>query len=635
MVEDEVLKMINSLRTSVVLRSSKLVWAVLLAAWLSTTAHAQVVHHLDEVHTPRTYDDLETWLGQAEALRTRILVSAGLWPMPERTPLSPRLSEPVEWEGYTVQSVVLETIPGFYLTGNLYRPRGESPGDEASRDESGRDGAGPHPAVLSPHGHWEAGRFENSEAASVPGRAINFARRGYVVLSYSMVGYNETADLLPHRFADPRYELWGFTPMGLQLWNSIRALDFLSGLPDVDSTRIGMTGASGGGTQTFLLTAIDSRIKVSAPVNMISAHMQGGCVCENAPLLRLDATNIDFGALAAPRPLLMVSTSGDWTSNTPSVEYPAVRSAYRLFNAEDRIRNVHLDYPHNYNRESREAVYAWFDRWLRDVHEASPEVEFRVGEPLQVDLPAGAGGLDAVFETFRRRSVQQIDDARPDDWPDLYTYRERYGTAFRHVFQAAPDPDAVELEVRAPEGRTRAGGAVLIVRGGNWVELEAAIERSTEETSEGRTVFILRPHPQEFAVPDSVDHWTTYNATTAARRVDQIRRVIGWIQARPDVTELDLVGLGEAGPWTLLARALVKNVRSTDINLEGFADAEDGAYLDRLFVPLLRRAGEFKTAAALIAPAQLEIRSLEDGPLRTWIGDVYAAAGASEMLRME
>jgi hypothetical protein len=548
------------------------------------------------------------------------------------------MSVPIEREGYTIQSVVLETFPGFYVTGNLYRPRAGDP----------RDGGGPYPAVLSPHGHWDDGRFEDSELASVPGRAINFARRGYVFLSYSMIGYNETAERIPHRFSDPRYELWGFTPMGLQLWNSIRALDFLTTLPDVDSARIGMTGASGGATQTFMLTAIDRRIKVSAPVNMISAHMQGGCVCENAPLLRLDATNMDIGAMAAPRPLLMVSTSGDWTSNTPSVEYPAVRSVYRLFGAEDRIRNVHLDYPHNFNRESREAVYAWFDRWLRGVSESetqsSSEISFRAEDPdaLWADLPDTSPSLDSLFHAHRSRIIREIGDARPTDWTDIYAYRDRFGEAFRHLFETGSDVEPVELDVQEPEGRSRASEAVLIVTSGQRPdpEAEAAIEFAAKQRSQGRMVFTLRPYPHEVAVPDSIAHWTTYNATTVARRVDEIRRAVEWIQARPDVTALDIVGLGEAGRWTLLARGLVSNVRSTLIDFAakdvGAFDADDdAAYVDHLFVPLLRRTGDFKTAAVMTAPARLEIRNLEVGPLRTWIRQVYRAAGALEMLRLE
>jgi hypothetical protein len=136
-----------------------------------------------------------------------------------------------------------------------------------------------------------------------------------------------------------------------------------------------MTGESGGGTQTFLASAVDSRIAVSVPVNMISLHMQGGCLCENPPGLRLETTNVEIAATIAPRPLLMISATGDWTNETLELEYPAVRSIYGLLDAPDRVRAVRITAEHNYNKESREAMYAWMARWLQhapeDVHPAN------------------------------------------------------------------------------------------------------------------------------------------------------------------------------------------------------------------------------------------------------------------------
>jgi cephalosporin-C deacetylase-like acetyl esterase len=129
--------------------------------------------------------------------------------------------------------------------------------------------------VLCPHGHWTYGRLENTELNSGPARAANFARQGYVAFAYDMVGYNDSA-AVSHRYGGERESLWGLSLLGLQLWNSIRSVDFLLSLPEVDPERLGCTGESGGGTQTFLLAAVDERIKVAAPVNMISAHMQGG-----------------------------------------------------------------------------------------------------------------------------------------------------------------------------------------------------------------------------------------------------------------------------------------------------------------------------------------------------------------------
>ena len=131
-----------------------------------------------------------------------------------------------------------ESLPGFLVTGNLYRP----------------PGAGPFPAVLSPHGHWTYGRLENTDTVSGPGRAINLARQGFVVFTYDMIGYADSRQLT-HAFGGRRENLWGLSLSGLQLWDSIRALDFLDSLPFVRHDGYGATGESGGGTQTFLLAA--------------------------------------------------------------------------------------------------------------------------------------------------------------------------------------------------------------------------------------------------------------------------------------------------------------------------------------------------------------------------------------------
>ena len=431
-------------------RASYVGWALVALLMLAAPASAQPFRHTDQVHEPATYATLEDWLGRAANLRKHILVSAGLVPMPEKTPLSPRLGEAVEGDGYTARSVVLETWPGFYLTGTLYRPA---------------SGSGPFPAVLSAHGHWADGRFEDAELASVPGRAISLARQGYVVFSYSMIGYNETADHFPHRFSERTYERWGFSAMGLQLWNSIRALDFLAELPDVDPERIGMTGASGGATQTLLLTAVDARIQAAAPVNMVSAHFQGGCVCENGPLLRTSADHLDIAALAAPRPLLMVSTEGDWTVNTPAVEYPAVRAVYQLLGQEDHLANVHLGYPHNYNQDSREAVYAWFARWLlgTDVGLQTPdEAPFTVtpADTLRADLPAPPISVDSLFQTFKGYAQHQLEAAAPRNWTDLYAYRNQFGPALRHALSAYTWTSAPGLDVRPGPRRPPPAGSL-------------------------------------------------------------------------------------------------------------------------------------------------------------------------------
>jgi len=212
--------------------------AILPAQIPATDARNVDLHHTDFHFTMPAYATLPEWEAHQGHLRRQILVAAGLYPLPEKTPLHPEITGRIERGDYSIEKVALETMPGYYLGGNLYRPL--HPGGKV-------------PAVLTPHGHWTYGRLENSPDFSGPALGINLARQGYVAFAYDMVGYNDTLQT-EHRFSSPAYQLWSFTPLGLQLWNSMRALDFVESLPEVDSRRIAVTGASGGGTQAWRLS---------------------------------------------------------------------------------------------------------------------------------------------------------------------------------------------------------------------------------------------------------------------------------------------------------------------------------------------------------------------------------------------
>lgn len=285
-------------------------------------------------------------------VRQRILEGAGLDPLPKRGPLNSLAHSRREYDGYSVENVAFESVPGFWVTGNLYRPL---------------NAEGKVPAILNTHGHtgmpetsadWARhGRF--NQQAQV--RCAALARMGAVVLSIDMFGYGDGIEALgteSHKTT---------AAMRMQIWNAMRSVDFLVSLPEVDEDRIAVTGESGGGTQAFLLAALDNRIAASVPVVMVSSYFFGGCPCESGrPIHRSEdhfVNNIMIAAMAAPRPMLLISDGGDWTVNTPLVEYPMARSIYRLYDAEAMVENVHLgDENHNYGPSKREAMY----RFLAD-----------------------------------------------------------------------------------------------------------------------------------------------------------------------------------------------------------------------------------------------------------------------------
>ncbi|MFM7323208.1 MAG: alpha/beta hydrolase family protein, partial [Armatimonadota bacterium] len=378
------------------------------------------------------------WEERAKELRERVLLATGLLPMPTRHPLQPRTTSTFEQDGIVVENVAIQTVPGFWLCGTVYRPVG----------------GGPFPAIVNPHGHWTHGRKERepdvreaapAPAAPAPGKAdlvslaANLARQGFLVFAYDMVGYNET-DQVRHRHFGTDLEswAWGISELGLQTWNSVRAVDYLAERKDVDANRIGATGASGGATQVFLLAAIDDRIQVSVPVNMVSAIMQGGCICENGPGLRVGTDNVEIAALFAPRPQLLVSCTGDWTRNLPREEGPTIRKVYELFAASSKLQWVQFNYQHNYNLPSREAVSAFFRRWLM---QARPEAERSVAilpERLVVQRPAG------IDEDSVRRWLRDEGSAA------TVRLRERGGAAGRELLRTAL---RLSLSVETPSPR--------------------------------------------------------------------------------------------------------------------------------------------------------------------------------------
>lgn len=262
------------------------------------------------------------------------------WPaVPESTPV---IHSKKMMEGYTVENVFFESLPGFYVTGNLYKP--------AKKQKS-------YAAILSPHGHWNDpyGRFQEE----IQKRCATLARMGAIVFVWDMIGQGESRQCT-HKLSKG---------LKLQTINSKRVLDFVLSLPGIDTNRVAITGESGGGTQTFMLTALDDRIKISVPCVMVSAHFFGGCTCEsNMPVHKVGSyqtTNAEIAALAAPRPMLLISNGDDWTKNNPTVEFPYMQKIYSLYGRTGNTELVHLpDEKHDYGPSKRKAMYIFMAKHL-------------------------------------------------------------------------------------------------------------------------------------------------------------------------------------------------------------------------------------------------------------------------------
>ncbi|VTU02267.1 Acetyl xylan esterase OS=Rhodopirellula maiorica SM1 GN=RMSM_02599 PE=4 SV=1: AXE1 [Gemmataceae bacterium] len=421
---------------------------------------------------PRTLNDYipfvppktkEAWEARRTKLREQLLVANGLWPMPEKTPLNAVVHGKIERDGYTIEKVFFASMPGHYVTGNLYRP--------AAKSDAGQK----LPGVLFAHGHWKDGRFhdagEKAAKASVDAKGepdldrgrffmqalpATLAKLGFVVFQYDMVGYADSTAIV-HRegFKDVAAELRLQSQMGLQTWNSVRALDFLTSLPDVDAKRIGMTGASGGGTQTFILAAIDDRIAAAFPAVMVSTGMQGGCVCENCSLLRVGTGNVEIAGLFAPKPLAM-SAANDWTKELMTKGYPQLQELYSLYGAKDKVAaRAWLEYGHQYNVHAREFMYAWFLKHLQGKDEEVKETAFKpvpVAELSVYDAehPRPKDELNAakLRETMTKASDEQIAKLTPKDAAGLKEFQRVVGTALRVMVNSeVPSGDQLALSI--------------------------------------------------------------------------------------------------------------------------------------------------------------------------------------------
>jgi dienelactone hydrolase len=316
------------------------------------------------LHRPETR---EAWQQRAAELRPRLLRSLGLTPFPERTPLNVRGVGRIERPGYLIEKLIFEPRPGLPTPAHLYLPR--------QIEE-------PAPAVLYSPGHWmENGKLE----PDIQVCCANLARLGCAVMVYDPIGQGERlGDWLDHGHLEPL--LVGITQAGLMVWESLRAIDYLAGRPEVDPGRIGMTGASGGGLNTFFTSTVDERVQVSVPVCFINTFLtvmnvqrdrnweDGVDLCNQVPGIMALAEMSDICGLFAPKPLCVIAGLRDWMFPIQGVRqvYADIRRIYELLGAPERVHLVEVDAEHSYEQAMRQAAYGWLIRWLKGQGDGGP-----------------------------------------------------------------------------------------------------------------------------------------------------------------------------------------------------------------------------------------------------------------------
>ncbi len=631
----------------------------------------------------------EAWEARRKVLKEQLLLSQGLLPMPEKVPLNAVVHGKIERDGYTVEKVFFVSHPGHYVTGNLYRPTGKS---------------GKLPAVLYAHGHWSNARLstanswnndkktgaeateESSKYFHQAGCAM-LARLGCVVFHYDMVG-NSDSKQITHRegFKDIEAQLRLQTFMNLQTWNSMRVVDFLLTLPEVDPTRIGITGASGGGTQSFVLAAVDDRIAAAFPAVMVSTGMQGGCICENCAYLRVGTTNIELSALIAPRPLGMTGAN-DWTKEIETKGLPELKAIYKLYGAEDKVMAKYLSFPHNYNQPSREVMYNFFNKHLKfGVSGKISETPFRPIDPKELSvydakhpLPKDAADALTLKRTLSAAQDKQLQALLPKDASSLAKFRHIEHAALRAMITDEL-PKEGDVEVVSSGDKVEKDGVitheVVLSRKGKGERVRGLIVHGN--TFDGRGVIWVHPDgiasiwkddklvPAARAIVDKgsafmaievfrtgasakaerpttnmkvaslayAGYFYGYNRALIAERVHDILTAVAYAKANDKVKSISIVGFENAGPWVMLASGLCGDTivrTAADVNGFNFGSIADFDHENML--PGALKYGGLLTLASIIAPNELYLHNTKGAGSSAHLQAAYQVSRLAEKLQ--
>ena len=585
-------------------------------ARLCITRHTGTRYPITRFSSPAEVDS------RREELRFNLRMAAGLYPWPAKSPLNVRYEDVEgEYEGYTIQKIMFESYPGMWSTGNLYLP---SPLPKKA------------PAILNVIGHWADQRLTRMDTADYPQQLANFARMGFVCLVTDMIGMVDSRQV-SHEYGRGEKELWLSNGLGIQLWNNIRALDLLCSLPYVDAENIGVTGASGGGSQSLFLSLADDRVKATAPINMISLHMQGGCACENAAGLRRHTNNVEMCAMIAPRALFLAGSDGDWTHDLETAELPAVLEAYRQYGADDMVEHFYQHAPHQYNQKTRHRVYSFFARHLMGKELNWTEQPIETGDLQDLTWFRGAGhapgfGNDeeyfaahkteltariaALPHAEKRKMLTWITGVRQNHYHQIAISRETAEgiTAERSVIFGDRGEKLPFVKLTPADGDSKRVCLVLGEAGKDCLDSPAVQAMLAEGvTVVSGDLFLTgetRDCKQEVSPAHTGSpyyynntHHTTFNYTVNALRIQDASLLL---QVAADMGgELTVWADGCAARAVACALActpqLHGGVKSAKLETAALALADQQDYADRFFVPGICAMGGIEGCLALAA----------------------------------
>lgn len=590
-------------------------------------------------------DSVEGWKTRKSLLRDHLLTNLGLNPLPEKCNLNAEMGGKIDQGEYTIEKVRFESMPGFFVTGNLYRPKNITQ---------------PVPAILSPHGHHRDGRFRKANEAEIDAqiqkggesfrdnarsplqaRCAHLAKMGCIVFHYDMIGYADSQQIsyqIAHGFANARNDLnqpdrYGFfspmaelqlqSIMGLQTWNSIRALDFLESIPEVDQQRIGVTGASGGGTQTFMLCAVDDRPAVCFPAVMVSTAMQGGCTCENCSNLRTFSGNVEFAAMFAPKPMGLTAAD-DWTIEMETKGFPELKALYSLLGSPNNVElTARLEFEHNYNQVSRESMYRLFDRHF-DLNSITEESEIKFVEPNQLSVWTGETRPNSADVELEVQLLQHWARSRREKL-NQFAYDESKSTAqriqyFRHrvgdLLGSRISPPSMQWHRDEPRRQPAEFGRQIEIWKGeddaqNPIEMKLTIQKAPTRRltlivgqneklkdqllKSGFNVAELNliPGVEKNALVnngrEAAGYTFGYNLSLFAARVRQLIAVTQALsqEARFSKHQLILVGTGKESATTLVAASQLNNQLQTAVllDIESFSFEQHNDLKESYFFP--------------------------------------------------